>query len=104
MLDRSILFFFVEDDIILSFSYTAVGVLLGVKDLIVFEPNPDRNSREWRSNGLRKGAQAHIIPRRASSEVKSAIRQYVFCACESVGSLMVEVAWMRYIVMPQILR
>lgn len=45
-----------------------------------------------------------MTPTRASRELKSAIEQYISCACKFVGSRIVKVAWTRYIVMAQTLR
>ncbi len=65
------------------------------EDAVGFVPRSDSVSRSLWNTGFSNGKQALMTPRRASREVKSAMRQYVSCACKFVGSPILEVAWTR---------
>ena len=81
----------------------ATGTVSEPIALLAFIPCPDLELLSFSSNGLSMGKQALMTPSRASREVKTATRQHVDCVCKVVGSPIVEVAWMRKIVMAQIL-
>ena len=54
-----------------------MGMLSVLEDFIVFVSLDLMEPRSLVSNGLKKGRQAHMTPRRTSRDVRSAIRQYM---------------------------